>query len=157
MPVELVGSITYNLKIMIGNATYPLTEWEWFQIQLRLHAMEVRGRKFVTMYTFGETQLERDFPEPLVQCSFWCETTDALLKKKAPRIKHLEFYVTWVQSEEQWLSEIIARLPGLSKEFDLKKHIIYTILHSYGMGSVPVCHFYDRAFHWRMSTDDVPE
>lgn len=134
-----------------------LTEWEWFQIQLRMHAMETSARKFVTRYTFGKTHTERDFPEALVQCRFWCVTTDALIKKKARRTEHLEFYATWVQSEEEILKEIVARFPGLSKEFDLRNHVVYTILHSYGMGSEPACHFYNRAFHWRMSIDRIPE
>jgi hypothetical protein len=153
---------------MIGDATYPLTEWEWFKTQLRLRVLEIRGRKFVTVYTFAEQrkeaegaepqkEFERHFPEALVQCSFWCETTDRLLKKKARRTEHLEFYVTWVESEEQTLRETVALFPTLSKEFDLTKHVVYTILHSYGMGSVPVCHFYNRAFHWSMSTEMVPE
>jgi hypothetical protein len=55
------------------------------------------------------------------------------------------------------LREVIDLFPALSKEFDLKKHVVYTILHSYGMGSMPVCDFYAGAFHWRMSTEIVPE
>ena len=145
--------------MMIGKATHTLTEWEWFQTQLRLEVMEVRGPKFVTIYTFAEAHRKIDgkFPDALIQCSFWCSTTDALLKKKARRDKHLEFYATWVEAEEQRLREIIARFPGLSKEFDLNKHVVYTILHNYGMGSLPVCHFYNRAFHWSMSAEMVPK
>jgi hypothetical protein len=31
------------------------------------------------------------------------------------------------------------------------------VLHNYGMGSVPVCHFYDESVLWDMSADRVPE
>jgi hypothetical protein len=36
-------------KIMIGNAPYSLSEWDWLKIELRLRALETRGRKLVTV------------------------------------------------------------------------------------------------------------
>ena len=145
---------------MVGATRYSVTEWEWLKVQLRLLALESSAPKFVTKFTFADqqvTHLSRDFPEALVNCLFWCETTERLLKKKATRANHLEFYDTWVRSQEQRLSEIVAIFPKLSKEFDFRKHIVYTVLHSYGMGSLPVCQYHGHIVYWRMSSDKVPE
>lgn len=145
---------------MIGDANYPLTEWEWFKTQLRLRSLEFRGPKFVTNYVFREEtgdQLGRQFPEAVIECWFWCETSERLLKKKAKRAEHLQFYASWIESEGQRLRETVTLFPSLSKELDLRRHVVYIILHSYGMGSVPVCHFYQGTFHWAMSTEQIPE
>ena len=145
---------------MIGDSRYSVTEWEWLKAQLRLLALESSAPKFVKRFTFADEQpasLLRDFPEALINCMFWCETTEKLLKRKAPRAKHLEFYDTWVHSEQQRLSQVVELLPELSREFNLQRHIVYTVLHSYGMGSTMVCQYYGSRVHWRISADLVPE
>lgn len=149
-----------RMLVMIGNLPYSMTEWEWLTTQLRLKALERSAAKFVTRYTFADQQnepLSKHFPEALIHCFFWCDTTERLLNEKASRRKHLEFYPGWVESEERAIGEIAAHCPYLSKELDLGKHVVYTILHSYGMGSSAVCDFYSGAVHWRMALDSIPE
>ena len=146
---------------MLGEAAYPLTEWNWLKTQLRLRALELNGQKFVTRYTFFDDKeggpLSSGFPDAIIQCSFWCETTDRLLEEKAPRANHLRFYPSWVEAEYQGLNRIVALLPTLSQEFQPKKHLLFTILHDYGGGSVAVCHFYGGTIHWKMASDRIPE
>jgi hypothetical protein len=145
---------------MIGSAAFSLTEMEWFKVQLRIDTLERSGAAFVTRYYFPGGKDEpvlRDFPHAEVNCWFWCTTTDELIKKKAPRSEHLSYYTTWVESEQQRLLRMLAGFPGLSKEFDLQRHIVFTVLHGYGMGSAVVCHFYDGKVQWHMSTREVPE
>jgi hypothetical protein len=59
-----------------------------------------------------------------------------LLSKKAPRSQHLEFYLSWVRSEQNPLSEIAAPGPNLSNELHLEKHVVYTALHCDGMAAL---------------------
>lgn len=145
---------------MIGQKQFNVTEWDWFKLQIRVQALERAGKLFVTRYNFpepGDRTKESRFHNARAQCLFWCKTTEDLLKKKAPRVKHLEFYETWVQSEKRMLREILRDLPVLSREMDLDKNVVFTVLHDYGGGSVPVCHFYDERVHWDMPPDRVPE
>lgn len=149
-----------RLSKMVGQNPFNVTEWDWFKVQIRLQTLELGGKLFVTRYNFSEPSdrtRESRFPSARVQCLFWCKTTEDLLKKKAPRAKHLEFYETWVNSEKRRLREILGDFPALSKEIDLNKNIMFTVLHDYRGGSVPVCHFYDERVHWDMSSDQVPE
>lgn len=145
---------------MIGCAKYSITEWEWLKVQLRLRSREISAPKFQTRYTFADSpgqSLKQRFPDAVIECSFWCETTKLLLEKKASRTEHLEYYSRWVHSEEVRLGEIIASFPEMSKEFDFKRHIAYAILHAYGMGSLAICHFYGEEFRWPVSRDMIPE
>jgi hypothetical protein len=147
---------------MIGSAPYPLTEWEWLKTQLRLRALQRSAPKFVIRYAFHDEEgrpqsLSKDFQEALIQCAFWCDTTERLLKKKACRSEHLKFYGSWAENEQRSLSAIVAHYPNLSQELDPKKHLLYTFLHSYGNGTLAVCELYGGIFHWRMSPDLVPE
>jgi hypothetical protein len=142
-----------------GKNQFKVTEWDWFKLQVRLSVLECEGKLFVRRYTFRESD-ERShdprFPKASIYCNFWCETTDDLIKKKASREKHLEFYLTWIPAEEQRLREILRDLPALSKELNLSKDVVFTVLHSYGMGSVSVCHFNEGKIYWDMSADQVP-
>jgi hypothetical protein len=145
---------------MIGQNSFNVREWDWFKLQIRLQALEVSGKLFVTRYNFpepGDRTRESRFPNADVECLFWCKTTEELLKKQARRAEHLEFYKTGVQCEERRLREILWELPILSKEIDLHKNVVFTVLHNYGMGSIPVCHFYEKRVHWDMPPDRVPE
>jgi hypothetical protein len=144
----------------LGKNRFKLTDWDWFKLQVRLGVLERGGKLFVIRYAFrdpGEGSPEPRFSNTRVNCYFWCKTTDDLIKKKASRDKHLEVYVTWVPSEEQRLREILRGLPTLAKELDLRKHIVFTVLHGYGMGSVPVCHFHDGKVYWDISDNRIPE
>jgi hypothetical protein len=144
----------------LGKNQFKLTEWDWFKLQVRLAVLERGGKHFVTRYAFrepGERSPEPRFSKTRVNCYFSCKTTDDLINKKASRDKHLEFYVTWVPAEEQRLRGILRDLPTLAKELDLRKHIVFTVLHDYGMGSVPVCHSHDGKVYWDISDDRIPE
>jgi len=118
---------------MLGQNPFNVTEWDWFKLQIRLQALELGGRLFVTRYNFPEpgdrTRWRSRFPNADVECLFWCKTTEELLEKKARRAEHLEFYETWVQSEQQKLREILRDLPMLSKQIDLHKNVVFTVLH----------------------------
>jgi len=145
---------------MIGDAIYSPTEWEWFKTKLRLDVLETSGPKFVTRYTFASLPnqpLSMNFPEALVECSFWCETTERLLEKRASRSEHLKFYSTWVSSEQRRVGDMVRSFPRPAKEFDFEKHIVYTVLHNYGMGSLAVCNFYGGNFSWKFEPDRIPE
>ena len=145
---------------MIGKDQLKLTEWDWFRLQCRVHAIEREGKYFITRYTFPESKdsiAKLRFPMALVECSFWCKTTDDLLMRKAPRAEHLEYYPGWVASEKEQLRRILQDLPSLSRKLDLEKNVLFTILHNYGMGSAIVCHFYGRRVHWAMSVKQIPE
>jgi len=145
---------------MLGSTLFQVTEWEWFKLKVRLRVLETNGEWFQTRYEFRGNQqgsLFRDFQEAEVSCMFWCKTTDDLLERKAPKGEHLEYYPGWWESEEQCLSDTLSELPHLSKEFDFKKHVVYTVLHQYGMGSALVCQFYSGKIHWRMSAESIPD
>jgi hypothetical protein len=143
-----------------GENQFKVTEWEWFKLQVRLNSMELGGTHFIRRYVFrepAEPSPEPRFPKAYIQCNFWCKTTDDLINQKASRATHLEFYTTWAASEEDRLRDILRGLPTLSGELDLGKNIVFTVLHNYGMGSVPVCHFHEGKVYWEMSADRVPE
>jgi hypothetical protein len=145
---------------MIGQKPFIPTEWDWFKLQLRLHAIESSAKLFVTRYGFPEPKdriSQARFSEAYVHCLFWCKTTEDLLKKRASRATHLGFYESWVQVEIGKLNEILRGLPELSKELDLRKNVLFTVLHNYGMGSIAVCNFFDEKVHWEMSVEQVPE
>jgi hypothetical protein len=118
------------------------------------------AKLFVVRYGFPEhddQNHQTHFPEAYVQCHLWCQTTEDLIRKKAKRGTHLEFYLSWVRSELERLREILRRLPALSKELDLHRNVVFTVLHNDGMTSLAVCHFYDEKVHWEMPVDQVPE
>ena len=83
---------------------------------------------FVVRYGSPESDdrnRQTHFPEAHVQCHLWCQTTEDLIRKKAKRGTHLEFYLSWVRSELERLREILRRLPALSKELD-HRNVVFT-------------------------------
>jgi len=145
---------------MVRKKQFRITEWDWFKVQLRLRLLEGNGKWFTTRYVFRgarSTALEKHFPQADIQCMFWCKTTDDLIRKKAARSEHFEYYDTWVASEKARLRETLREFPTLKKQVDLRKSVVFTVLHGYGMGSAVVCHFHNDKVHWEKSTDSVPE
>jgi len=91
--------------------------------------MERSAKMFVVRYGSPESDdrnRQTHFPEAHVQCHLWCQTTEDLIRKKAKRGTHLEFYLSWVRSELERLREILRRLPALSKELDLHRNVVFT-------------------------------
>ncbi len=143
---------------MLGTQAFQVSEWDWFKLQLRLTRLELNGKLFRTVYNFDDEigDSSKQFPEAQIRCLFWCKTTDDLIRKRAPRSEHLEYYKGWVESEETNIVEFAAAFPHLRNELNPTKHILYTILHKYGMGSIPVCEFYGGKVIWRMTEESVP-
>src|SRR5690349_11177208 len=125
---------------------YNVTEWEWFQLKLKLYSLEYRGLAWVTRFSY---------PEPgKVRCAIWCNTVQDLIDKKADRKKQLKFYENWVLSERYQITRLLEDIPVLKSEMDIDRDIEFEILYDYGMGSETVCSFDSAGIHWRM---DEPE
>lgn len=130
------------------------TEWDWFQIQLRILFLELRGPKSVTTVQFraerhADSFLGLDLGEQIrAVCYISSTTTSELLRKKESRERQLEFYAGWVKSTKSKIEEIAQQLPGLQHEFSVEKNIAFLIVEDYGMGSTEVCRFIGDNVMW---------
>jgi len=133
---------------------FTVTEWDWFQTQLRLLYLELRGPKFVTAFQFRSETNAQSFrslqleDEIHVVCHIWCSTVSELVKKKESRDRQLEFYGAWVKSTRTKILELVQQLPTLISEFSVEKNVAFLILDDYGMGGVEVCRFIGDRIEW---------
>lgn len=139
---------------MIRSQPFTVTEWDWFQIQLRVLYLELRGPNFVRTFqfragknldSFAGLGLEDDIQ---LLCNLYCSTTSELVKKKESREKQLEFYSGWVKSTKAKIEEVLNQLPALRREFSVERNAAFVILDDYGTGSVEVCRFVGDKVLW---------
>jgi hypothetical protein len=125
---------------------YHLTEWEWFQLQLKIYSLESRTPAWIITFSY---------PEPgKVQCAIWSNTTQDLLEKKADREEQLKFYEHWVAAERLQITRLLENIPGLRSEFDANTDMVFDILFHYARGTEFVCRLDADGVHWYL---DEPE
>jgi hypothetical protein len=142
------------VEVILGSRPFTVTERDWFQIQLRVLYLELRGPKFVTTLQFRDEKNPDSFlglqltDEIQVVCYISCSTTRELGQKKECREKQLEFYTGWVKSTKAKIEETAQRFPALRREFSVEKNTAFLILDDYGMGSTEVCLFIGDSVIW---------
>jgi len=127
---------------------YHLTEWEWFQLQLKIYALESRSPKWIITFTY---------PEPgKVTCAIWSQTTQDLLEKKASRKEQLKFYEYWVVEERGQIARLLKGIPGLKSELDVNRDVAFDITFDYARGTDFVCRFDTDGMHWYLDEPEKP-
>ena len=128
------------------------TEWEWFKVQLRLHALEYSAEMFGERYAFNSAvpiviaAAKRVSAE--VVCTIYGKQVQKMIEKGASREAQLEYYTDWVEGQKQVMDHILEELPSLRSKLDLNRDVAYVILYNYGMGGCPVCAFINGIVHW---------
>jgi hypothetical protein len=139
---------------MTGSEPFGVTEWDWFQIRLRVLYLELRGPRLVTTFQFRTDRgpdafsFRRLGDEILVICNIWCSTTDELIKKKETRNRQLEFYSSWVASTKAQIASVLDEFPNLRRAFSPERNVAFVILNDYGMGSLEVCRIIGDKISW---------
>lgn len=131
---------------------FKLTEWEWFKVELRLHALEYSASAFGERYQFNATVPNVSVPPKKVSaevvCSLYGEQVQSLIEKGASQEEQLDFYSDWVAGQKQFMEKILEGLPDLRSKLDLTKDVAYVIIYNYGMGGCPVCTFANGDIYW---------
>lgn len=132
--------------------TFKVTEWEWFKVQLRLHALEYSAEMFGERYQFNATVPNIGSPTKKVSaqviCSIYGKQVQDMIENGVSREEQLEYYADWVEGQKQVMEKILEELPDLRSKLDQNMDVAFVILYNYGMGSCPVCIFMDGAVHW---------
>jgi hypothetical protein len=140
--------------MMLGSQAFAVTEWDWFQIQLRVLYLELRGPKLLTTFRFRTEEHSDPFvglqlgDEIQVACFIYSSTASELVKNKESREKQLDFYSSWVNSAKAQIKLILQQLPTLATEFSVDRHIAFLIADDGGMGSLEVCRFVGDRVIW---------
>jgi hypothetical protein len=132
---------------MTSDAPMIISEWDWFKLQLRLHALERRGTAWVVRYT----------PQDKTQtlgCSIWSETTQGLIDRRAPIDEQRSFYDTWAPNARRNVEVIVREIPHLRYTFDVMRDMVVEIVYDYGMGSSVICRY--RGDEWTWNYGDWP-
>lgn len=141
---------------MLGSQPFWMTEWNWFQVQLRLRYLEMRAPNSVTWFEFRE---EGNYFQSLgyagdvyLLCYIWSSATRQIIAKDTARQTQEQTYRGWVERTKKNINQILDRLPGLSKQFSIEKNVVFLILDDYGMGSAEVCRFIGDEIRWPPGT-----
>ena len=131
---------------------FTVTEWEWFKVQLRLHALEYSAEMFGESYKFDATVPEVITPaqkmSARVVCTIYGRQVQRMVEQGASREEQLEYYQDWIASQKQVMDHILEELPNLRSKLDLIKDVAYVIVYNYGMGGCPICTFVNGETHW---------
>jgi hypothetical protein len=131
---------------------FKLKEWEWFKVQLRLHALEYSASAFGQRYQFNATVPNISVPPGKVSaevvCSIYGEQVQSMIEKGTSREQQLVYYSDWIAGQKQVMETILEGLPDLRSNLDLSKDVAYVIVYNYGMGGCPVCTFVNGDIYW---------
>jgi hypothetical protein len=131
---------------------FKLTEWEWFKVQLRLHALEYSTSAFGERYQFNATVPNITVPPRKISaevvCSVYGEQVQSMIEKGTSREEQLAYYWDWIAGQKQVMEKILEELPDLRSKLDLSKDVAYVIVYNYGMGGCPVCTFVNGDIYW---------
>lgn len=126
---------------------YVITEWQWLELQLKLHALQYSAKAFATWFDFPT----EDFPRAgKIVCVIFATQTQDMVRDKTSKKEQLEYYRSWADMARQVVSVQVDRLPVLSKTFDVRNDMIISIRQNYGMGSSAVCEIHGDKVLWPM-------
>ena len=131
---------------------FKITEWEWFKVQLRLHALEYSAAMFGKRYQFNATVPNIAAPANKLRvpvlCTIYGQQVQTMTEKGDSREEQLAYYRDWVEGEKQLIDRVLEDLPDLRSRFDPNRDVAFVIVYNYGMGGHPVCTFIHGAVHW---------
>jgi hypothetical protein len=122
---------------------FRVTEWDWFKLQLRIHALEYSGEAFGESYRF-DTAVPTIFTsgariDAHVICSIYGDHVQTMIERGASKQEQLAYYLDWIEGQKQVMDTILESLPSLRSTLDLTSDVAYLIVYNYGMGGGPVC------------------
>lgn len=108
---------------------FKITERDWLKVQLDLYCLKNQGREWAVTYEVKWNE---------IICHIHTSVT-SMRKHKIPKEEQEKAFLNWASSQRHSFSEILCRLPTLSKLIDLDKDFIININDDYGTGAVTIC------------------
>jgi hypothetical protein len=138
---------------MDKNSPYRVTEWEWIKLKCAIYSARIQSKMMSVEYLFRDSpksfRLYHVVETVEVVCKLHGEPIQDLVGRGASREEQLKLYRDWVAAEKQQFGDIVAALPVLSAQLNVEQHVAFVIMHSHGMGALPLCTFVGDQITWR--------
>ena len=126
---------------MNREARFNLTEWDWFEVQLQLYALQRRASLFSFFFEFEEADY--------IVCRMHGTSIEEVLRETAKKeILFGDYFSGWTRSVKRDVARLLKRLPLLSAEFDVEENLVFHIMWDYGMGAELICRIRGEDVLW---------
>lgn len=109
---------------------YKITERDWLKVQLDLYSLKYSGRENAVGFEVKWNE---------IICNINTSSVANMRHHKTPKEEQEKAFLNWASVQRHFVSDILCRLPTLSKLIDLNRDLIVNINDDYGKGAVTIC------------------
>ena len=116
---------------------FGITELQWFEVKLKIEALEHRSRGLSYRFYLEKTDDEREQNSLTVRCDVYYSPDETRIDRTTDK-ESTEYFLTWRSSAIRMIKRALSDTPELAAQMLLSQRLKFSVFEGHGMGSAKV-------------------